>query len=141
MNTKCEFSNGATSGVDRATELVKAFFQASRGRHENDDQTVRAIANRANVTPATVRKYLQPSRRPKDVSLGVWTRLVDAYRRFLRQQITALELEVSRLESLGASDRAILALLDDAKDLVRNIEAAAGEGEGALPIRRDEEQQ
>ena len=125
MNTKCGFSNDATSGVERATELVKAFFQASRGRHENDDQTVRDIAQRARISPAEVRKFLQPSRRPKDVSLSVWSRISAAYGRYLRQQLHALELEITRLEYLDPDDRALHDLLDDAEALVRKIRAAA----------------
>lgn len=129
MNTKCGFLNDASSGVERATELVTAFFQASRGRHENDDQTVRDIAQRARISPAEVRKFLQPSRRPKDVSLSVWSRLAAAYRRYLQQQLHALEVEIARLEGLDPHDRALRDLLDDAEGLVRKIKAAAGEHE------------
>ena len=129
MNAKCEFSNDAPSGVERATELVKAFFQATRGKHENDDQTVRDIAHRARISPAEVRKYLQPSRRPKDVSLSVWSRLAGAYSRYLRQHLGALELEIARIESLDADDRALRALLDDAEGLVRKIKAATAADE------------
>lgn len=133
MNTKCGISNDASSGVERATELVKAFFQAARGRHENDDETVRDIAQRARISPAEVRKYLQPSRRPKDVSLGVWSRLAGAYCRYLRQQLGALELEISRIEGLDPHDRALRDLLDDAEGLVRKIKAAAESDEPHAP--------
>lgn len=129
MNTKCGFSNDASSGVERATELVQAFFQASRGRHENDDQTVRDIAQRARISPAEVRKFLQPSRRPKDVSLGVWSRLFGAYSRYLRQQLHALEIEIARLDGLDPHDRALRDLLDDAEGLVRKIKAATADNE------------
>lgn len=129
MNTKCGFSNDALSGVERATELVQAFFQASRGRHANDDQTVRDIAQRARISPAEVRKFLQPSRRPKDVSFSVWCRLSGAYARYLRQQLHVLEMEIARLDHLDPDDRALRHLLDDAEGLVRNIKAAAASDE------------
>lgn len=115
----------SASGVERACDITRSLFNAARGSYQNDAEAVQAIAERARLTPAVVRRFLQPSRRPKDVSLGVWQRLVFAYRRLLNQQLAALQTEIHRLEAVDPDDGAILALLDDAKALVRKIEAAA----------------
>lgn len=115
----------AASGVERACDITRSLFNAARGSYQNDAETIQSIAERARLTPAVVRRFLQPSRRPKDVSLGVWQRLVFAYRRLLNQQLQALETEIHRLEALDPHDGAIRALLDDAKALVRKIESAA----------------
>lgn len=120
--------HGPTS-VERACDITKNLFNAARGQHATDTETVNAIARQAQLSPAAVRRFLQPSRHPKDVSLGVWGKLVSAYRRYLERQLGALETEIARLEHLDPDDGAILDLLDAAKALVGKIEAAAG----ALP--------
>lgn len=123
-NRRYQFSHGPT-GVERACEITRNLFNAARGNHVTDTQTVEAIARRAQLTPSVMRRFLQPSRRPKDVSLGVWTRLLAAYRRYLDGQLAGLRDEIARLEALDPDDAAILDLLDEAKALVRKIEAAA----------------
>lgn len=111
--------------VERACEITKSLFNAARGNHATDTETVVAIARKAQLSPAAVRKFLQPSRRPKDVSVGVYSRLRAAYRRSLERQLDALKLEIVRVEALDPDDGALLDLLDDAKALVSKIEAVA----------------
>lgn len=130
-----QISNGGPpSGVERACEIAKALFQQARGQHETDQQTVDAIARRAQLSPSVVRRFLQPSRRPKDVSLGIWTRLVRAYHRLLNQQLEELKLEILRLEALDPDGRALLGLLDKAKAIESKIRGALPE----IPAAEDE---
>lgn len=121
-----------TTSVERACQITRNLFNAARGQHATDSETVQTIARRAQLSPAAVRRFLQPSRHPKDVSLGVWTKLFGAYRRYLRQRIADLEAEIVRLEHMDPDDGAIQALLDEAKGLVCEIEAA----QGAIPAGR-----
>lgn len=123
-NSQYRNLHGPTS-VERACEITRNLFNAARGNHATDTETVVVIARRAQLSPAAVRRFLQPSRRPKDVSLGVWGKLVAAYRRYLEQQLAALETEIARLEHLEPDDGAMVDLLDEAEALVRKIEAAA----------------
>lgn len=126
-NSQYRISHGA-DGVERASEIAKSLFNTARGNYETDQQTVAAIARQAQLTPAAVRRFLQPSRRPKDVSLTVWARLVSAYRRYLEQRLAALQTEIARVDALDTDDRALGDLLDEAKALVSRIEAAARDG-------------
>lgn len=119
-------SHSPPDPVARACDITRSLFNTARGSYDTDAEAVDAIARSSQLSPASVRKFLQPSRHPKDVSLGVWGRLVAAYRRQLQQQLAALETEIARLEHLDPDDGAILDLLDDAKALVGKIEAAAG---------------
>lgn len=121
----------SASSVDRACQIAKQLFQHSRGNHDTDAATVRTIARRAQLTPAEIRQLLQPSRRPKDVRLGVWQRLVTAYRRFLARELAALEDEIARLEHLEPDDAAL-------QDLLRKARALCGEIETALPPQSEE---
>ena len=123
-NSQYRNLHGPTS-VERACDITKNLFNAARGNHATDTETVNAIARQAQLSPAAVRRFLQPSRRPKDVSLGVWGKLLAAYRRYLARQLAAIKLEIVRVEALDPDDGAILDLLDEAKNLVARIEAAA----------------
>lgn len=123
-NDRYQNLHGPTS-VERACDVTRNLFNAARGNYATDTETVNAIARKAQLSPASVRKFLQPSRRPKDVTLAVWAKLRTAYRRYLEQQLAALQGEIARLEHLDPDDGAILDLLDDAKALVSKIEAAA----------------
>lgn len=116
--------HGPTS-VERACEITRNLFNAARGNYATDTETVSAIARKAQLSPAAVRRFLQPSRHPKDVSLGVWSKLLAAYRRYLEHQLAALQAEVSRLEHLDPDDDALCRLVDEAKDLARKAEAIA----------------
>lgn len=113
------------SGVERACQIARQLFNHARGNYDTDQQTVDAVARHARLSPATVRRFIQPSRRPKDVSLGVWGRLLGAYRRYLERELASLEDEIDRLRFLDPDDRAIQDLLHQAEALVSEIEAAA----------------
>ena len=123
-NTKYPNLHTPTS-VERACEITKSLFNAARGQHATDAETVHTIARRAQLSPAAVRKFLQPSRAPKDVSLGVWSKLLGAYRRYLEHQLAALQAEIARLDHLDPDDRRIRALLHEAQALVRKVELAS----------------
>lgn len=124
------------SGVDRACELAKQLFTTARGHYDTDAEAIRAIARHSGLSPAEIRQLLQPSRRPKDVRLGVWSRLRGSYRRYLERQLATLEDEIARLDHLDPDDRALLDLLDRARALESKVEAALeaispGEGRDA----------
>lgn len=82
-----------------------------------------AIATRHRIPQALVRALVQPSRRPKIIDVRWYGRLWQAYLDSLRRQLAATELEIARVEALGASDGTIDALLDKATAQVRRIEA------------------
>lgn len=111
--------------VARACDITRSLFNAARGNYATDAQTIDAIARQSELRPAVVRRFLLPSRRPNDVSLGIWGRLVAAYRRQLQRQLSALETEIVRLEHLDPSGRAVLDLLDEAESLASKIRSLA----------------
>ncbi len=134
-NAKHHFEDAPTA-VDRACQIARTLFQHARGHHDTDADTIRSIARHARLTPAAFRRFIQPSRRPKDVSLSVWQRLLGSYRRYLARELAALQDEIDRLEAMDPDDRALRDLLDKARALVLEVEAAAG----TLPAgRRDAE--
>jgi AraC-like DNA-binding protein len=125
MPHKANQITNAPEGVERACEITKHLFQHARGQHETDAETIDAIARQSRLSPAAIRRFIQPSRRPKDVSLSVWQRLLGAYRRYLQRELAALEAEIRTLEFLDSDDRALCAVLDQAKALVHRIEMVA----------------
>lgn len=131
---KHQIVNPTPTGVERACHIARNLFNHARGNYETDAATVDAVARQSRLTPAVLRRFLQPSRRPKDVSLGVWSRLVGAYRRHLARELMALQDEIDRLDALEPDDVALQALLHKARALVVEAETAAG----ALPPARDE---
>lgn len=114
-----------SSAVDRACQIAKSLFDRARGSHDTDADTIRTVARHARLTPAAFRRFIQPSRRPKDVSFTVWQRLLGSYRRYLVRELAALQDEIDRLEHLDPDDAALAALLDKARTLVVEVEAAA----------------
>ena len=128
-NLKTEFLHAdlPASGVERAANIAKQIFYSARGNYESDQQCIDAIARRERLSPSVFRRLLQPSRRPKEVGLTVWSRLCAAYRRQLERQLAQLTDEIDRLEYLEPSDAAVRRLLDDAQALTRKIAAFAGE--------------
>lgn len=110
------------SGVDQATGLVTELVLAKRGQSGGTQQAIRKVAHDCRVSPATVRKYFQPSRRPKDIPLGVWQRLWHGYRCHIERQLAQLETDLARIEALGgAGDSAGQHLVDEAEALVSRI--------------------
>ena len=91
-------------GVREATRLVTELVNAKRGTSGGTHAAIRTVSVECNITAAQVRRLLQPSRRPKDVGLGIWLRITHAYRRYLLRQIAALEQELRVMEALGNVD-------------------------------------
>lgn len=125
MSNKTEHLEAST-GVERACHIVRKLYNHARGNYETDQQCIAAIARQSRLTPAAVRRFIQPSRRPKDVSFGVWSRLVGAYRRHLARELMALQDEIDRIEYLSPDDSALQDLLHKARNLVSEAEIAAG---------------
>lgn len=109
------------SGVGTVEAMARDFVKQSRGHYETDTA---AIARRAHVSPAAIRRFVQPSRRPKSVSLELWQRLRAAYSEFLRGQVAALERDIARVEALDPADRALRDLAAEAEALARRIREA-----------------
>jgi hypothetical protein len=123
--------NEPIDAVERAEGIVQLMYRAARGSHETDQQTVQFIARQAQLSPSVVRRFLQPSRRPKDVSLTTWSRLVAAYRRLLQRQLDAVRIEISRIEHMQRDQNGMdgaAALMGEAKALVARIEAEIQQG-------------
>ena len=124
MPNKIEHFDTQSTGVERACEIARSLFKHARGHHDTDADAIRTLARQSHLSPAALRRFLQPSRRPKDISLGMWGRLVGAYRRYLQRELAELQLEIDRLAFLDPDDRALLHLLHDAEALERQIRAA-----------------
>lgn len=124
MPNKISHFDTPPSGVDRACQIARNLFNHARGNHETDADAINAIAHQSRLTPAALRRFLQPSRKPKDVSLGVWGRLVGAYRRYLQRELAELQLEIDRLAHLDPDDGALLSLLSETESLQRQIRDA-----------------
>lgn len=124
MPNKISHFDTPSNGVERACQIAKQLFQHARGQHDTDTECIRTIARQSRLTPATFRRFLQPSRRPKDVSLGIWDRLVAAYRRHLQRELAALEDEISRLRRLDPADAAAEELLHKAQAICDQIRSA-----------------
>lgn len=112
------------SGVGTVEAMARDFLQQSRGLYDTDQAAIAAIARKAHVSPAALRRFVQPSRRPKSVSLELWQRLRTAYSEFLRGQVAALERDIARVEALDPADRALRDLAAEAEDLARRIREA-----------------
>lgn len=113
------------TAVERACQIAKALFSHDRGNHDTDADTIRSVARHARLSPSTFRRFIQPSRRPKDLPLGVWSSLVGAYARYLYRELDRLQDEIDRLEILEPSDVALADLLNKARALCREVEAIA----------------
>ena len=122
----CEMANKTIrfpNGVDRAIDITTNLLKLVRRQHGNDRQAISEIAGSARVSPAAVRNFIHPSRRPKKVDVDVLDGLRGAYLRFLRQQLAALNNEILRIETMGIADGTLPHLLDEAQALVARIEA------------------
>lgn len=97
--------NQFPNGVGEAVSFVKDMVHAKRETCGEDTRAaIEAVARDCRVSPATVRKFIHPSRHPKDVGVGVWGQIWRAYRQFLLGQIERLEQDLRRVESLGNID-------------------------------------
>lgn len=109
-------------GVGEAIRLVTELVIAKRGQCGGTQAAIRTVAKDCSISAADVRRLMHPSRRPKDVRLGLWLRLSAAYRRYLAREISRLEHEVRALESLGNIDpRTAEDLACEAQAVIRRI--------------------
>ena len=120
-----QFWNGGASGVDVVETITRDFLKQCRGQYETDHDAITAIARHAHVTPSVMRRFIQPSRRPKSVSLDIFRRIRSAYADYLRGQLAALEAKIARVEALDPDDRAL-------RDLAVQVEALASRIRAAL---------
>lgn len=99
------YSAKAATGVDEAITRVTLLVNSRRGRDgTTKQQAFRQVATESHLSSAEVRKLYQPSRRPKQIGLGVWHAISGAYFRFLRHEISKLEAEINRVEALDGLD-------------------------------------
>lgn len=122
--TKNQFWNGGASGVDVVETITRDFLKQCRGQYETDHDAIKAIARHAHVTPSVMRRFIQPSRRPKSVSLDIFRRIRSAYARYLRGQLAALQAKIDRAEALAPDDRALRDLAAQVETLADRIRAA-----------------
>lgn len=111
------------NGVDQAVLFTTGLLKTQRQHYETDIEAIDAVSGQTRLTPSVLRKFLQPSRRPKAVDFDVVGCLRRAYLRMLNQQLDALRTEIAVVEALGAREGAVSDLLDEAKALVGRIEA------------------
>lgn len=123
--TKNQFWNGGASGVDVVETITRDFLKQCRGQYETDHDAIKAIARHAHVTPSVMRRFIQPSRQPKSVSLDIFRRIRSAYADYLRGQLRSLEAHVARVEALDPDDGAL-------RDLAVQVEALASRIRAAL---------
>lgn len=110
------------NAVSEATRLVTELVIAKRGPSGGTDAAIRTVAKDCQITRAQVRRLFQPSRRPKEVGLGLWLRICTAYRRYLEREIGRLEQDLRRVEALGNIDpRTADALANEAEALIARI--------------------
>lgn len=112
------------TGVEAAIRLTTELVELKRGPAGGTQAAIRSVAGECRLSPAIIRKFVQPSRRPKDVGLAVWDRLWRSYAQYLRREIARLENDIRRIEALGNADRrAAQHLVDEAEALVRRIKS------------------
>ncbi len=117
---------GKDDGVDKAVNVASDFVTAMKGSNNagSVEEAVRVVAHKSGIGQAFVLRLIQPSRRPKSVDVGIWSRLVHAYLKYLRLQHRELEIKIKLVESLARSDQAAVRdLLDEATALQDRIKA------------------
>jgi hypothetical protein len=80
-----------------------------------------AAAQRSGIDRHAFQRLTQASRRPKQIAVDVWCRLVDAYARSLRRELSRIEAELRRVDALGATTRPLEDLADEADALADRI--------------------
>lgn len=90
------------SGVDEAIRLATELVRLTkRGQQGGTARAIEEVARYASVTESDIRRLVQPSRRPKIVSLDLWGHLWGAYLAYLERELRRLEAEVARVQALG----------------------------------------
>jgi len=105
----------------RAVQMAAAIatdFTALTGGHSL------VAAQRAGIDRQAFRRLTQASRQPKHIAVDFWCRLVDAYARSLRRELSRIEAEIRRVDALGIGARPLEDLLDETdrlRDRIRHI--------------------
>lgn len=105
------------SGVEKAINIARSLVALNRGTHGTESAAIAATASQCRLSPAVLRRFVYPSRRPKSVGLDIWQCLRGGYLAVLRKQLAALETEIARVERLGDPDGAVQDLLHKARAL------------------------
>lgn len=104
----------------RSVEMAAAIatdFTALTGGHL-------VAAQRAGIDRHAFQRLTQASRRPKHIAVDIWCRLVDAYARHLRRELSRIEAEIWRVDALGSPLVPLEDLADQADaiaDRIRHI--------------------
>lgn len=88
-------------------------------------------SQRAGIDRHAFQRLTQASRRPKHIAVDIWCRLVDAYARHLRRELSRIEAELRRVDDLQPGARPLEDLLDETdrlRDRIAHILEKAGVG-------------
>jgi hypothetical protein len=115
--------NQLSDEVAAAAALVKELVIARLKRGQcGIPRAISHVARDARLSAGVVRRLWHPSRRPKDIGIGIVQRLRDAESRFLKAQIVELERRVALVEqSHGADSAAREHLVGEAQALICRI--------------------
>lgn len=118
------FPNASEDGVEQArlfvTELVRAFIM--RGKSDNTTEAISSVAHYCRVNRSDVRRFYQPSRGPKAVSVRLWNRLWRGYASYLRRELADIENRLAALDKMDSAARGDLVV--EAQDLIARIKAS-----------------
>jgi hypothetical protein len=112
LHTPPPILNAARS-VEMAAAIATDFTKLTGGHI--------VASQRAGIDRHAFQRLTQASRRPKQIAVDVWCRLVDAYARSLRRELSRIEAELRRVDALGATTRPLEDLRDEADALADRI--------------------
>lgn len=78
-------------------------------------------SQRAGIDRHAFQRLTQASRRPKQIAVDIWCRLIGAYSQHLRREVARLEAEIRRVDALGAGTRPLEDLLDEVDALADRL--------------------
>lgn len=102
----------------RSVQLAAAIatdFTAACGGHAY------VASQRSGIDRQAFKRLTQPSRQPKSIAVDLWCRLVEAYAKHLRRELSRIEAEIRRVDALGARVRPLEDLLDEADALADRL--------------------
>ena len=118
----------ADAAVEQASAIATDFIAAKGGSEkQGKHDALRAVARECRISASSLRKFIQPSRRPKSIGVDLWQRLRGGYIAFLRRQLHDIQSRIDAVEAMGTPGPDILDLLDEAQALVGRIRKALGE--------------
>lgn len=114
-----KFSDGLSEAVTIARALVE---DEARASGEDVREAISTVASRCRVGRGEILKLVHESRRPKDIGLRLWRRLLTVYAAHLRLELARLGAEIDRVEALGGMDHSAVApLLNEAETLTSRL--------------------